>query len=128
MGFYCGSNDLGRDKDTETVIANTLELFHRFHQRCPDAPVAYHGIIKAPEKQHRWDDVDTVNGEVKDFIRRGGLGIHIDLNPLFFTRDGESRMDRFVEDRLHLTDEAYQAMNDWCAPKLKTLLNPVETG
>jgi len=124
IALYCGSNDLSRGKDAEAVILRTLQLFDIAEKHAPHARIVYHSIIKAPEKESRWPDVDRVNQAIRAQLEQDPLGHFLDLNPLFVHPNGTSRMERFLEDRLHLTDETYQAMNRHCAPQLAAWLKP----
>jgi lysophospholipase L1-like esterase len=121
LAYYCGSNDIGRGKSADGVIARTLQTFDLLHQQL-EIPVLYFSIIKAPEKRARWTEVDRVNREIRSFIRSGLLGGFLDLNPLFFDENGGTRDGLYQDDRLHLTPEAYQAMNHYCGPKIQDML------
>ena len=118
LAFYCGSNDLSRGKDADGVIDRTLKIVEGIRSTLPHVPIVYHSIIKAPEKQKCWADVDRVNEEIRNFLAEDSHAMFIDLNPLFFHSDGHIRKNFFQDDRLHLTPGAYTAMNGLCAPLL----------
>jgi hypothetical protein len=67
-----------------------------------------HGIAFSPEKQDRWDVVDDVNRQMQKDAAANGRVTYVDVNPALFNADGSSRLELFMNDRLHLRAAAYE--------------------
>ncbi len=111
--FYCGSNDVGANIPEEEIFANFLQCRKIIHEIIPVTAFAYFSIIKAPEKKGKWNIIDRLNSAVKERLYAGDL--YVETNKIFF-RDGAPVSQYFVEDNLHLNDEAYDALLKYSQP------------
>ncbi len=117
--FYCGSNDLNDGVPEPAIVANTLACRQAVHDLAPDARFVYFGIIKAPQKLGKWDVIDRLHAAI-----RAGLpaeDLFVDTDPVFL-RSGSPVESFFVEDRLHLTEDAYAALAAEALPRITTWL------
>jgi lysophospholipase L1-like esterase len=114
--YYCGSNDINNAVPPGRIVKNVQKLQTKLQKSLPDALFVYLAIIKAPQKMDRWDIVDRVNNSLSicDFPL-------IDINPVFFHPDGRARDEFYVEDRLHLTVQAYSALEEYLFSRLGCL-------
>jgi lysophospholipase L1-like esterase len=75
-------------------------------------------VIRAPEKQSRWDVVDDVNRRVKAYAAATTGVEFVDVNPLVFSADGTPRFDLYLSDQLHFRPKAYEAFAATIKPVL----------
>jgi lysophospholipase L1-like esterase len=113
--LYCGSNDLNNDVSDQEIIANVAQCCSMAHAQSPAARFAYFGIIKAPEKLGKWDRIDRINATIRDALPDGDL--YVETNDVFFP-EGKPVERFYVEDGLHLTEEAYTEMAAYAQPIL----------
>ncbi len=85
-----------------------LLLFDQAKAYRSDLPLAYWGIIKAPQKMNKWDRIDIVNSRIMKGLQ--DIDYYVDTNKIFFLKS-RVRSHFFIEDQLHLTKEAYEHMN-----------------
>jgi lysophospholipase L1-like esterase len=116
--YYCGSNDINNALPPQVILANTYQTFAILRAHFPDLRLIYLSIIKAPQKQDRWNWVEQVNSALCQYAEQTGGLDYIDINPLFFTPQGSPRAEFYLEDQLHLTTSAYAALNAFLFPIL----------
>jgi lysophospholipase L1-like esterase len=119
--FYCGSNDLNRDVPHEDIVANVSRYRRSVHERSLTIRFAYFGIIKAPQKGGKRELIDRLNERISAGLPAGG-DLYVESNAVLF-RDGSPVSRYFVEDGLHLTDEAYDRLTEYSAPLLEGWLH-----
>jgi lysophospholipase L1-like esterase len=113
--FYCGSNDLNLCVPVTDIIDGLLWCRRKIGEVDPAIRTAYFGIIKAPQKAGRWDDIDRINGAI-----RAGWPVddlYVETNQVFAPQ-GWAEPRWFVEDGLHLTGEAYEELSTFTRPLL----------
>ncbi len=113
--FYCGSNDLNADVSDEAIVANVLSCRATLQALAPTAKLAYFGIIKAPQKLGKWEQIDQINAAIGARLAPGDL--YVESNTVFFPGSAPA-VHYFIEDGLHLTDDAYEALTDYAQPLL----------
>ena len=118
VAYYCGSNDVDAGDDAEVIVERIRQFMVRTRTALPDVRIVFVSVIRAPEKQSRWDVVDDINRRVKTYAA-GAKGIEfVDVNPLVFTADGMPRFDLYLSDRLHFRPKAYEAFAATLKPVL----------
>jgi lysophospholipase L1-like esterase len=113
--FYCGSNDLNAEVPSEAIIANVLACRATLQALAPDARLAYFGIIKAPQKLGKWEQIEQINAAIGAQLAPGDLSI--ESNVVFFP-ESAPLAHYFTDDGLHLTDKAYLDLTDYARPLL----------
>jgi lysophospholipase L1-like esterase len=109
VAYYCGSNDVDTGESPEEIFDRIRQFIVRIRTALPDVRIVFVSVIRAPEKQSRWDAVDDVNRRVQAYAA-GMRGIEfVDVNPLVFTADGTPRFDLYLSDQLHFRPKAYEA-------------------
>ena len=108
VAYYCGSNDVDAGENAEAIVDRIRQFMVRVRTALPDVRIVFVSVIRAPEKQNRWDVVDDVNRRVRAYVA-GTKGIEfVDVNPLVFTADGMPRFDLYLSDQLHFRPKAYE--------------------
>ncbi len=125
--YYCGSNDINNGASAALIAANVRQTFTTLRQALPAARFLYLSIIKAPQKRERWDVVDEVNRQLSEMAAQTPDFHFLDINPIFFTAQGEPRADFYVEDQLHLTPAAYTAMGVFSSAMIHRLASQATT-
>jgi lysophospholipase L1-like esterase len=118
VAYYCGSNDVDAGESPEAIFGRIRQFIVRARAALPDVRIVFVSVIRAPEKQSRWDAVDDVNRRVQAYAA-GTRGIEfVDVNPLVFTADGAPRFDLYLSDQLHFRPKAYDAFAALIKPVL----------
>jgi len=107
--YYCGSNDVDAGEAAEAIVARIRQFIVRTRTALPDVHFVFVSVIRAPEKQGRWDVVDEVNRRVQLYAAGTRQVEFADVNPLFFTAEGTPRFDLYLSDQLHFRPKAYEA-------------------
>ena len=111
--FYAGSNDLNRPYPVADILSRTHQILNQIHQALPDCMVHYFSIIRAPQKQPVWDQVDQINQTMQQTAAKQDWLTFVDLNTIFYDEQGHCLEDLFDEDQVHLTTEAYMQMVEY---------------
>lgn len=119
--FYAGSNDLNAEVPDESIVANVLSCRATLQRLAPGSRLAYFSIIKAPQKQGKWERIDRIDAEIRARLSPGDL--FVESNDVFFP-DGRPAERFFLEDSLHLTEDAYDALTEYVRPRLAAWLAP----
>ena len=109
VAYYCGSNDVDAGEDAEAIVGRIRQFMVRVRTALPDARIVFVSVIRAPEKQSRWDVVDDVNRRVRAYTAETKGMEFVDVNPLVFSADGTPRFDLYLSDQLHFRPKAYEA-------------------
>ena len=105
--YYCGSNDINGGEPSTAIFERTKAFCERVHAGLPATRILYVSINRAPQKQNRWDVVDSTNAMVKQYCSTVGYLGFIDVNPVLFDREGQPRTELYQPDLLHFKDTAY---------------------
>jgi lysophospholipase L1-like esterase len=117
--LYCGSNDVSAEVPPEEIIRNTALCRALIRRHSAEVQFAYFGIMRAPQKEGKWDLIDRINAAVRSRLEAEDL--YVEPNDVLV--DGGVPIARyFVEDGLHLTQEAYAALGAYAAPRLSDWL------
>ncbi|MEM1444903.1 MAG: GDSL-type esterase/lipase family protein [Planctomycetota bacterium] len=134
--LYLGSNDVGRGRDIEDILTNTTRLLDIARETSPATRVLYFSIIRSADKAARYADLDRVERTVREREASDAMLSFVDINPVFFASTEDAlvayeanrmRNDLFLDDRIHLTEPAYDALSAFAKPviaeELHTSLN-----
>jgi len=113
--MYCGSNDLNAEVTEGEIVGNLAQCRSLVQGELPDARYAYFGIMKAPQKEGKWELIDRINGAVTSQLPPEDL--YVEPNDVLM-KDGAPIGEFFVEDGLHLTVEAYAELEVYSGPRL----------
>lgn len=113
--IYCGSNDLIFG-DPDRIPTNLLRIIELLHQHFPKSKVGYFSIIKCPQKADKYKLIDQINASIK--------AIEFEYFQYFESNDYLNDEPKwYLEDGLHLTEKAYEKLNDKLELPLKQWLN-----
>ena len=119
--WYCGSNDIKGKKDATSILERTEEWISRVKQMDSAAAVLLVSVIRAPQK-HRDAQVavvDAVNRGYEEIARSKEGVFYVDVNAALQSPTGESRVELYVEDGLHLNGEGYRQMTTLLKPAIE---------
>ena len=120
--YYCGSNDVDAGRPVPDIYRGIQLFATRVLSALPDSRFVFVSVIRAPEKRDRWDAVDRINQQMREFARTTPRVQFVDVNPVFFNADGSSRMELFMNDQLHLRPPAYEEFTKILKPVLTEAL------
>ncbi|WP_019028834.1 SGNH/GDSL hydrolase family protein [Colwellia piezophila] len=126
---YCGSNDLIYGVSPRQTIENIKALLTQLTRLQPSAKIGYFSIMKCPQKEDagQLDIIDEINHQIKDFINDSNSSHnsnhkYSNLDYFNFNHYIANHEKWFVEDGLHLTDNAYQRLDQQLTPVLSLWL------
>ena len=119
--WYCGSNDIKGKKDAESILVRTEEWISRVKQIDPATEILLVSVIRAPQKHQdaQIDVVDAVNRGYEEIARTKEGVFYVDVNPALQSLTGESRVELYVKDGLHLNVEGYHQMTTLLKPAIE---------
>jgi lysophospholipase L1-like esterase len=109
VAYYCGSNDVDAGDDGPAIFERIEQFMVRTRTALPDVRIVFVSVIRAPEKQSRWDVVNDINRRVGAYAAATKGIEFVDVNPLVFSADGTPRFDLYLSDQLHFRPKAYEA-------------------
>jgi len=121
--YYCGSNDVNAGEKAEPIFTRFREFVDRVHEVLPATRVFYTSINRAPQKQDRWDIVDAANSLVREYCASDSRLGFIDVNPVLFDKEGNPRLDLYLEDKLHFRAPAYEEFTKVIKPVITEAWN-----
>jgi len=119
--WYCGSNDIKGKMDAASILGRTEEWINRVKQMDPATGVLLVSVIRAPQKHRdaQIDAVDAVNRGYEEIARKKEGVFYVDVNPALQDPKGESRVELYVSDGLHLNVEGYHQMTTLLKPAIE---------
>ncbi len=117
--FYCGSNDINAGVAEDEIVANVARCRRIVAAYSPDTAFAYFSIIKAPQKLGKWDLIDRLNDAIRNALPAGDL--YVESNDVF-VQGGQPVVQYYIEDGLHLTNEAYEDLGAYTRPLISDWL------
>ncbi|HUK36873.1 MAG TPA: GDSL-type esterase/lipase family protein [Vicinamibacterales bacterium] len=123
IAYYCGSNDVDAGDSATHIVARIRQFIDRVTKALPDTEIVFVSVNKAPEKRDRWDVVDDINRQIEKYGEKNTRVQYVDVNPVLLNADGTSRMELFMNDRLHLRPPAYEGFTKILKPVLERALS-----
>ena len=105
--YYCGSNDINAGDRPDSIADRFRQFCQRVHAKLPDTRILFVSIQCAPQKQDRWNVVDSSNSLIDQYCAGTRNVEFVDVNHILFDSGGDIRPELFLPDMLHLTDQAY---------------------
>lgn len=122
IAYYCGSNDVDAGDSAVQIVARIRAFMDRVGTALPQTRFVFVSVNKAPEKRDRWDVVDDINQQIQQYAKRNPRVEFVDVNPVLFNADGTSKVELFMNDRLHLRPAAYEGFAKTLKPALERAL------
>ena len=104
---YCGSNDVNAGESASRISERLRRFTRRMEAEHPGVRIVHVSIARAPEKADLWPVVDEVNQSIRSLCEKSPTRYFVDVNRGLFDAGGEPRLDLYLDDRLHYTDQAY---------------------
>lgn len=124
--YYCGSNDINAEATPAEIAGNVRTFVERVHAALPKTRILYVSIIRAPQKETAWDQVDAVNRLIRDYCAKDPRLSFVDVNPAVFGPDGKARLELYREDKLHYHPPAYVGFTAIIKPALTKVWDAVK--
>jgi lysophospholipase L1-like esterase len=112
-----GANDLGQRRSVERIVRNIESMLVRLHHELPDARILVQSVL--PRGHEHAENVREINRHIWQFAATQKVH-YLDLWPLMAFADGELNPE-FSGDRLHLTEEGYEAWLSELRPALERI-------
>src|SRR6185503_11228407 len=111
-----GGNDIHAGRLPAELAADFAEFVRKVHGRLPDTEVLFISLNPAPA---RWGERDK-NAALNKLIRKKALRMprvgYVDAHDLSLTRDGQPRLELFLEDKLHFNPDGYKLLAERVRP------------
>ena len=119
--WYCGSNDVKGKKEPQSILQRTEEWLDKVMKYDSSIQVLLVSIHRCPQKHRdaQIDAVDTVNRGYEEIARKKEGVFYVDVNPALQGPTGESRVELYVSDGLHLNVEGYHQMTTLLKPAIE---------
>jgi lysophospholipase L1-like esterase len=109
--YYCGSNDVNAGAPAEEIIANITVFAERLRAALPGCAIVFCSIIRAPQKEKRWQVVDDANAAIEALATSLDCCEFVDLHPALELEPAGSRQPDqalYQKDGLHYVPEVYE--------------------
>ncbi len=117
--LYVGENDLpGENITADSVLNKTVRLYKGIRARLPEVPIVYISIKPSPVREKYIQKAVDANRLIKAFLVRQANTSFIDVFSLMLTKDGKTRSELFVEDKLHMNKMGYDIWEKALRPYL----------
>src|SRR5262249_31951478 len=90
--YYCGSNDVSAGEPAPAIADRIRQFFDRASAALPSSRLVFVSIIRAPDKQDRWDVVDDVNRRVRTYAVGRANVEYLEVNHVLVNADGSPRL------------------------------------
>ena len=119
--WYCGSNDVKGKKEPQGILQRTEEWLDKVMKYDSSIQVLLVSIHRCPQKHRdaQIDAVDAVNRGYEEIARKKEGVFYVDVNPALQGPTGESRVELYVSDGLHLNVEGYHQMTTLLKPAIE---------
>lgn len=116
--FYCGDNDIAKNKSPETVLQDFKTFLGKVRQNSPGATVYYLPIKPSVKRWEMWDTMSQVNTAIQQLAAESTDLNYLDTATPLLNSEGLPDPIYFQKDGLHLTDKGYEL---WSAVVEKAL-------
>jgi len=105
--LYVGENDLPDVGETaDTILHKTVMLFKTIRAKLPDVPILYIAMKPSPSRDQFQQKCAQANALIRGFLASQPNTMFVDVfKPML--KNGKSRPELFVSDRLHMNPEGY---------------------
>ena len=121
MVYYEGANDLMNNYTPAEVIEMTHRVFEWARQDFPKIQFLIMPIKLSPALQHIIYPGTVCNELFADYASRHDDTHILDLTSFMYKEDGTLRIDTYVEDMLHHTEEGYEELATYVKPVLQKI-------
>lgn len=117
--LYVGENDLpNASEKADTILQKTVTLFKAIRGKLPNVPIVYISMKPSPSRDEYQQKCAQVNTLIRNFLAGQPNTSFVDVfTPML--KNGKSRPELFVGDRLHMKAEGYAIWEKAVKPYLK---------
>jgi lysophospholipase L1-like esterase len=105
--LYVGENDLPSESTTaDSVLNRTIRLHKAIRAKLPDVPIIYIAMKPSPSRDQFQAKAMEGNNLIKSYFAKQEGVTFLDIyTPML--KNGKSRLELFLEDRLHMNEKGY---------------------
>lgn len=110
--LYVGENDIVNEKNTaDTILNRTIDLFRLIRAKLPEVPIIYISMKPSPSRDKFVQKVIKSNLLIKNFLKSEKNVVYVDIFSKMLDKEGKSRPELFVGDKLHMNADGYAIWN-----------------
>lgn len=119
--IYCGSNDLIFGNQPEIIVSNICLLLDKLAMQFPNVTLGYFSIMACPQKcaAGQIETINNINLSIKQFC--ADKYAYFNFND-YIANDALW----FIDDGLHLTEQAYLMLNKKLTPVLSQWVSQIK--
>lgn len=106
--FYCGENDLANGYTPEEMLDDVKCFVRMVDIHLPGVPILIVSVKPSPYSARILEKQQKTNALLCDFCRTKKHLKYLDISGLMMTPQGDMRPELYLQDRLHMTKEAYK--------------------
>lgn len=123
--YYAGDNDIGRDRQSPTQVADGFRRFVDVVAATGRQTDIYFVSIKpSPRRMKRWPQMHEANALVRSYARSAPHVSYIDVASHLLGPDGRPRARYYAKDGVHMVDAGYRVWTRIIKPAVMTQLAP----
>jgi lysophospholipase L1-like esterase len=121
--FYAGENDMSglyftKPKTPFEVRENYRQFCERVHAKLPDVPIYFISIKPPKTRQKFWKEMKRANEMILEFCLSDERLHYIDITEPMLDEQGNTRVDLFKWDGIHMNTEGYRVWTSVIKPIL----------
>lgn len=113
-----GGNDIHAGRLPDEVAADFADFVRTVRGRLPDAEIVYISVNPAPARWGEGDKYRALNTKIRKLALRMPRVGYADAYDISLDREGRTRPDLFLADKLHFNAEGYRLLADRVRPFL----------
>lgn len=121
--LYAGDNDVFDGKSPSQILSDFQQLSETILNDFPDANILYISIKPSSSRWEIWPQMDEANDRVYEYIDTHQQLFYVDLATPLLGEDGKPDDSLFLDDKLHLNDDGYDAWNQAIETVLEQIWN-----
>jgi CubicO group peptidase (beta-lactamase class C family)/lysophospholipase L1-like esterase len=114
-----GGNDIHAGRLPSEVAADFADFVAKVRTRLPKTEIVYIGVNPAPARWGENDKYRALNVKIRELAVDMPFVTYIETFDMTMTPAGRPREQFFVDDRLHLNEQGYEALAELVRPYLK---------
>jgi len=107
--FYAGDNDIAAGKNPKRVFEDFQKFVKLIHKHLPRTRIIFISIKPSLRRWPFWPRMKEVNLMVKKLSDKDERVTFVDVGTVLICRDGKPNTKLYVNDKLHLNSEGYEA-------------------
>lgn len=121
--FYAGDNDIGGGKTAKCVFDDFKIFVNSINAKLPDTKIIFISIKCCEYRWSYWPEMKKANEMISQFCGENDRLYYFDAASLLLDDVGRPKLEFFMDDKLHLSEEGYRIWTEALAPMIKEALN-----